>query len=149
MTDETIAAKAGRYLTEGRLTVLAVNGDHVTAVCYGGHDAIYQLGHDPGRGWHCSCPVRSGRCSHLTALQMVTVRAREPAEPAPVQRARLLAASAPEDSVRRRAAELVATVLTQIPASAAAGVIERTRDPHVRAQALAILGQIATERRTA
>lgn len=73
MTRETVADKARRYLAEGRLTVTAVDGDHVTAVCRG-QGAIYQLGHESGRGWHCSCPVRSDRCAHLLALRSVTVR---------------------------------------------------------------------------
>jgi len=70
---ETVTAKAARYLVEGRLVVTAVDGDHVTAACRG-QGAIYRLGHDPGRGWHCSCPVRGDRCAHLLALQLVTVR---------------------------------------------------------------------------
>jgi hypothetical protein len=73
MTREDIAAKAARYLTEARLTITSVDGDHVTATCRGMGE-VYTRGHDPARGWHCSCPVRSDRCSHLTALQSVTVR---------------------------------------------------------------------------
>jgi hypothetical protein len=57
VTRETTAAKAARYLAEGRLTVLAVDGDQVSAVCRGAGE-IYRLDHEPGRGWHCSCPVR-------------------------------------------------------------------------------------------
>ena len=70
---ETVEAKARRYLAEGRLTVTAVNGDMVAGVCRGS-GAIYYLGHEPGRGWHCSCPVRSDQCAHLEALRLVTVR---------------------------------------------------------------------------
>jgi hypothetical protein len=33
MTRETVAAKARRYLAEGRLTVTFVDGDHVAATC--------------------------------------------------------------------------------------------------------------------
>jgi hypothetical protein len=73
MTRETIEAKARRYLTEGRLVVTRVLGDEVTAVCMG-ETGAYDLGHAPGCGWWCSCPVRTDRCSHLAALWLVTIR---------------------------------------------------------------------------
>ena len=73
MTRETTAAKATRYLVEGRLIVTEVSGDHVAAACRGDGE-VYRLGHAPGRGWHCSCPVRTDRCAHLAALRLVTVR---------------------------------------------------------------------------
>lgn len=73
MSRETIAAKAARYLASARLTVVAVSGDHVGAGCRGGGE-VHRCGHDPGRGWHCSCPARTDRCSHLAALRSVTVR---------------------------------------------------------------------------
>jgi uncharacterized Zn finger protein len=73
MIRETVAAKAARYLTEARLTVLRVDGDQVTATCRGSGE-LYQLGHDRGRGWWCSCPSRTDQCSHLVALRAVTVR---------------------------------------------------------------------------
>jgi uncharacterized Zn finger protein len=69
---ESAPEKARRYLAEGRLTVLQVDGDLVRAVCRG-TGAIYQLGHTPGRGWRCSCAAR-GDCAHLLALMSVTVR---------------------------------------------------------------------------
>jgi len=70
---ESVEDKARRYLCEARLTVTAVDGDTVTAVCRGSGE-IYECGHDPARGWHCSCPAR--RCAHLLALQSVTIRRR-------------------------------------------------------------------------
>jgi hypothetical protein len=73
MPRESIAAKAARYLTEARLTITAVDGDHVTATCRGDGE-VYDLGHTPGQGWHCTCPVWTDRCSHLIALRSVTVR---------------------------------------------------------------------------
>jgi len=73
MTRESAAAKSVRYLGEGRLTVTALDGDHVTAVCKGSGES-YHLGHDLGRGWHCSCPARSDGCAHLLALRLVTIR---------------------------------------------------------------------------
>jgi uncharacterized Zn finger protein len=70
---ETVQAKALRYLTEGRVVVTGVLGDQVTAVCQG-ETGAYDLGHAPGRGWWCTCPVRTDKCSHLTALMLVTIR---------------------------------------------------------------------------
>jgi uncharacterized Zn finger protein len=72
VTRESAEAKAARYLAEGRITVLRVDGDRVWATCRGSGGA-YDLGHAPGRGWHCACPARSD-CAHLVALRMVTVR---------------------------------------------------------------------------
>ena len=77
MSAETVEAKARRYLTEGRLAVTYLVGDHVAAVVQGDHGS-YDLGHDPRRPgqWWCSCPVRTDRCSHLAALMLVTIRHR-------------------------------------------------------------------------
>lgn len=71
MPREDHDGKARRYLAESRLTVLSVNGDTVTATCRGA-GTVRQLGHDPARGWWCTCPARTA-CSHLAALQLVTV----------------------------------------------------------------------------
>jgi hypothetical protein len=73
MTRETIEAKARRYLGEGRLVVTHVLGDNVTAACQG-ETGTYDLGYTTGRGWWCSCPVRTDRCCHLAALWLVTIR---------------------------------------------------------------------------
>jgi hypothetical protein len=77
MTHETIDAKAARLLAAGRIVVTRVLGDTVDAVCQG-DTGTYELGHRPGRGWFCSCPVRGDRCSHLTALWLITIRRRTP-----------------------------------------------------------------------
>ena len=71
---ETVAAKAVRYLAEGRLVITSVMGDYVTATCRGDGE-IYELGH-ASAWWWCSCPAPAGRCCHLTALRLVTVRRR-------------------------------------------------------------------------
>ena len=73
VTRESIDAKARRYLGEGRLVVTHVLGDHVAAACQG-ETGAYDLGHTPGRGWWCSCPVGTDRCCHLAALWLVTIR---------------------------------------------------------------------------
>lgn len=62
MTREHTLAKARRYLTQRRLTVIRVDGDIADAVVLG--DAgQYQVGHDPS-GWQCTCPAY-GRCAHI------------------------------------------------------------------------------------
>lgn len=77
----TKADKAVAIVTEKRLT-LEVVGDPqrpglILASCRGS-DAVYQLGYDPKRSrWGCTCEASAkfGRtCSHLLALQMVTVK---------------------------------------------------------------------------
>lgn len=81
MTRESADVKARRYLAEGRLTVVAVNPFEraaVVATCRGDSGELYDLGYDASRGeWRCTCEAaRTFRrtCSHLRALQLVTVR---------------------------------------------------------------------------
>lgn len=71
---ENARAKGMRYLTEGRLFVLRVDGGLVQASCRGDSGEFYRLGRDRG-GWHCDCPART-RCAHLHALMSVTVARR-------------------------------------------------------------------------
>jgi hypothetical protein len=73
---ESTEAKARRYLCEGRLILTLVAADVVSARCRGSGE-VYRCGHDPARGWHCDCPARR-TCCHLVALQLVTVRRRDP-----------------------------------------------------------------------
>jgi len=68
---ESAAVKARRYLTEGRLLVLEVAVDRIAALCRG-DTGLYSLGYAAG-DWVCDCPARSRGCSHLRALQLVTV----------------------------------------------------------------------------
>lgn len=77
MAREGAEAKARRYLTEGRLLVQAVTDTRIAATVRG-DGALYRAGHNPVDRWHCSCPAR-GRCAHVLALQLVTVR-RNPEE---------------------------------------------------------------------
>jgi len=78
---ETTAAKAHRLLAEGRVTVLHVAGDHVAAEV-DGDTGLWRCGHNPKRpgGWWCECPARPGRCAHLAAVQLVTIRRHAAAE---------------------------------------------------------------------
>lgn len=71
MPRENARAKGARYLGEHRLTVLRVDRESVEAECRGG-GTVYWLGWKDGR-WSCNCPAL-GLCSHLFALQAVTVR---------------------------------------------------------------------------
>ena len=66
---ERAAAKAGRYLTEGRLILTAVTANTVSALARG-DGRIYEIsGH--GNVWSCTCPARSLNCSHLLAVRRV------------------------------------------------------------------------------
>jgi hypothetical protein len=66
-----VETKGRAYLCDARLTVTHVNHREIRASCRG-HGEVYQLGYHDGH-WHCDCPAR-GRCAHLTALMLVTVR---------------------------------------------------------------------------
>lgn len=67
---ENVETKARRYLIEGRLQVTHVNPHAIKATCRG-TEQIHQLGYRDG-SWSCSCPAK-GRCSHIAALQLVTL----------------------------------------------------------------------------
>lgn len=69
MVRENAAAKAVRYLAEGRVSVLHVNGSTVRASVRGS-GAFYETAHDRGQ-WSCSCPSLRA-CAHVLALQLVT-----------------------------------------------------------------------------
>jgi len=61
-----------RYLAESRLTIEQVGADGIRARCRGS-GADYLVTWTAREGWRCSCPAL-GRCSHVIALQSVTVR---------------------------------------------------------------------------
>jgi uncharacterized Zn finger protein len=68
---ESAESKGRRYLTEGRLLVRSVQPGGIRAICRGSGE-YHRVGYERG-GWFCTCPAL-GRCSHLVALQLVTVR---------------------------------------------------------------------------
>lgn len=71
MPRESAQTKGRRYCLEGRLVVTRVTDDEIRARCRGqGHS--YNLGWNPADRWWCDCPART-RCSHLVALQLVTL----------------------------------------------------------------------------
>ena len=75
MPRENAEAKARRYLAEGRLTVTLATPRRVEARCRGSLGEEYRLDFTPGTV-HCDCPARGGKCCHLLALGLVTVRPR-------------------------------------------------------------------------
>lgn len=66
---ESAEAKGRRYLAEGRLIISVAGRDRIDATCRGSGE-VYAVTYRRG-GWSCSCPAL-GRCSHLTALMLVT-----------------------------------------------------------------------------
>ena len=77
MARESAADKGRRLLTEARLTVLEIDPatGYVHAQCRGDSAEVYDLGYDPTRDqWRCTCQEMKGKCSHLVALQLVTLR---------------------------------------------------------------------------
>lgn len=75
---ENAGKKAGRLLTEGRLIVREVgtasHPGRIVAECRGDSGAVYNLGYDPrAEEWRCTCEARTV-CSHIKALQLVTVK---------------------------------------------------------------------------
>ncbi len=68
---ENRETKARRILVEGRLAVGLYDSMRVEATCRGTEE-VHRLGFVSG-SWWCSCPAR-GRCSHITALQLVAPR---------------------------------------------------------------------------
>lgn len=78
---ETKADKAARIIAERRLSI-EVAGDParpglILATCRGEAE-VYTLGYRPdGQRWGCTCEASASfhrTCSHLMALQMVTVK---------------------------------------------------------------------------
>ena len=72
MLRENAGLKARRLLADVRLRVCRAGGSGIEAQCWGDSAERYELGFREGR-WFCSCPAL-GRCSHLVALMLVTVK---------------------------------------------------------------------------
>jgi uncharacterized Zn finger protein len=72
---ENAQTKGRRLLVEGRLVVRAIRGDGtIIATCRGDSGEAYTLGYDATKKqWRCTCVEMKGRCSHLIALQLVTI----------------------------------------------------------------------------
>lgn len=74
--------KALRILSDGRLTILQAGGPNILASCKGFTDGeVYMLGYRTDqKRWGCTCEASAKfnrACSHLLALQRVTVKPKE------------------------------------------------------------------------
>jgi hypothetical protein len=70
---ENAAAKARRYLGEGRVRIIACDEEAGTILAeVRGSGAVYGAGHGAG-GWACDCEAKSKDCAHVLALKLVTV----------------------------------------------------------------------------
>lgn len=72
MPRETAFDRGRRMILEGRLVIDRVNDREVRAHIRGDSGEVHEVGYTRG-GFHCSCPCR-GRCGHLVALMLVTLR---------------------------------------------------------------------------
>jgi uncharacterized Zn finger protein len=72
VTAETVEQKAGRYLCEGRVRVLRVTPDLVTATVRGSDGIAYRVVREAGKSTSCTCPAYGKRCCHRIALELVT-----------------------------------------------------------------------------
>lgn len=74
MSSADVDAKAGRYLTAGRVTVVEVTPGRVRARVHGTADDPYAVLWTPVTSWACDCPagVHRTRCAHVAAVQRVT-----------------------------------------------------------------------------
>ena len=72
---ENTHTKARRLLTEGRIRVLSASEDdgYVTTEVRGDSARTYTVSYEScDGGWRCDCPTR-GTCSHIRAVQLITV----------------------------------------------------------------------------
>jgi hypothetical protein len=70
---ENAESKARRYLTEGRVRIVACDEAAGTIVAeVRGSGTVYAAGHGP-KGWSCDCPAKSKNCAHVLALRLITV----------------------------------------------------------------------------
>jgi uncharacterized Zn finger protein len=78
---ESAHTKARRLLTEGRLRVLSASEDdgYVAAEVRGDSARVYAVSYDEGC-WRCDCAT-IGACSHIKAVQLVTVCQPRKAQP--------------------------------------------------------------------
>lgn len=67
---ENAAAKARRYLAEGRVILTRVS-DRVVSARVPGDGAIYDVVYVRGR-WSCTCPALTNQCAHCRAVRLVT-----------------------------------------------------------------------------
>lgn len=80
MSRETVAAKAIRYLSEGRVRVIRVEVDQVDGTATSDSGQTYSTCHRPGEGWRCTCPSRLP-CAHVAAMELICNTLAAPAPP--------------------------------------------------------------------
>jgi uncharacterized Zn finger protein len=69
---ESAMTKARRLLAEGRVSITRVDGAAVDALVRGDSARLHLVQHRPG-WWTCPCDALSVRCSHVQAVQLVTL----------------------------------------------------------------------------
>lgn len=67
MSKATSEEKAHRYLTEGRVKVVAVDASHTHLEVQG--TDLYEVTFRAG--WVCNCPARKPMCAHVIAAQLI------------------------------------------------------------------------------
>ena len=69
MSRENAAAKADRYLREGRIVLVHVSSERVVGRARG-EGRIWKFGYEDGE-WFCDCYARSDLCCHLRAARRI------------------------------------------------------------------------------
>ena len=82
MSRENAAAKANRYLVEGRIVLSLVTTLQVKGTARG-DGALWRFGYDQG-AWWCDCPARSDQCCHLRAARRIVAVTDTPTAPSDV-----------------------------------------------------------------
>lgn len=70
---ESAPVKARRLLVEARVNLRVVDGEQVRAIVRGDSALCYETGFD-GHRWFCTCDAASTLCSHVRAVQLVTIQ---------------------------------------------------------------------------
>ncbi len=65
--------KALRLLVEGRVGVRVATPERALIYVKGDSGCVRIVEHDAS-GWQCDCPAARGRCAHVLAAQLVTLR---------------------------------------------------------------------------
>ena len=75
MPREDGASKALRLLCSGRVVVRTITDTAITADVRGDSAKVYRVVLDP-TGWHDDCDSVGNHCSHIRAVQLVTLEPR-------------------------------------------------------------------------
>jgi uncharacterized Zn finger protein len=69
---EDAATKARRLLSEGRVTLRSLVDVEIRADVRGDSARVYSVRWSPA-GWECPCDAMAARCSHVHAVQLITL----------------------------------------------------------------------------